>query len=50
MLAKVEVEIMIRDLLEALIVGTAIIGITAFIIGFCFAMGSNIAWEMFGYL
>ena len=41
---------MIKDALEALIVGTAIIGITAFIIGFCFAMGSNIAWEMFGYI
>lgn len=41
---------MIKDVMEALIIGTAIIGITAFIIGFFFAMGSNIAWEMFGYL
>lgn len=41
---------MIRDVMEALIIGTAIIGITAFIIGFCFALGSNVAWELFGYL
>ena len=39
-----------RDALEGLALILLILGALAFVAGFCFEAGSNLAWEMFGYL
>lgn len=33
-----------------LLLDTILFAFLAFIIGFCFECGSNLAWELFGYL